>query len=329
MEPTVLIVDDEAAVRETVRRVVRARGGRAVCAASAEEALESFRREPCSLVVTDLFMGRSSGLDLLRQVRSWDPDAVVIVMTSNLSIDTALGALEAGAYDYVVKPFADARLIGVAVDRALERVRLVRHNRDLLEHLDRNAEHLERINSALSDIANRDGLTGLHNRRHLRDALETEVGRARRHGRPFSVIALDVDHFKRYNDVHGRLAGDALLRTLARLLQRRSRTSTIVSRDDGAGFVLLTPETPADGARRYAEALCEVVAEHRFMGGESQPLGRVTASVGVASFPSDAPDGAALLERARQRLDRAKRAGRNRVVADDGSRTSRGALTAV
>jgi diguanylate cyclase (GGDEF)-like protein len=162
-------------------------------------------------------------------------------------------------------------------------------------------------------MANRDGLTGLYNHRFFREALEQELARARRHRRQFALLFMDIDHFKHYNDSHGHLAGDALLRSVAMLLQERSRGETLAARYGGEEFVMLVPETNAEGARRYAEILREMFERHTFAGRESQPAGRLTMSFGVAAYPEAGDDSASLIDAADKALYHSKGSGRNRV----------------
>jgi diguanylate cyclase (GGDEF)-like protein len=140
-----------------------------------------------------------------------------------------------------------------------------------------------------------------------------ELARARRHRRTFSLLFIDIDNFKQYNDSHGHLAGDDLLRNLAKLLQGRCRSTTVAARYGGEAFVLLVPETDSTGAQRFAEALRRLVAEHPFPGRESQPGGRVTLSLGVASYPEAGEDATALIDSADKALYQSKHRGRNTV----------------
>lgn len=310
----VLVADDDETTRRVVLRVLQAAGHDACEASSAEEALKLFRNDSFALVITDIYMERMTGLDLLDEIKQHDPGAMVVVMTSNASIETATSALRSGAYDYLVKPFEDLHLITAAVSRAIDRHRLDQRNRMLMEDLRRNGEELERLNSRLTDMVNRDGLTGLHNHRYFREAIELEVSRCRRHSRRFALLFLDVDDFKSYNDTHGHLAGDALLRDLATLLQGRSRGETLAARYGGEEFVLIVPEADAGGARRYAEILRKLIESHPFAGRETQPLGKVTISLGVSCYPESGEDPASLIDHADRALYRSKRAGRNSVT---------------
>ncbi|MCP3978910.1 MAG: diguanylate cyclase [bacterium] len=309
-----LVVDDEDTLRTVISQVLIEDGHDVAAAASAEEALELFRENPFPLVITDIIMGKMSGLELLREVKELESETLVVVMTSHASLETACEALRHGAYDFLVKPFDEIDLVSAVVKRATDRIDLIRANQDLMQRLKSYATDLERLNEQLKSMANRDGLTGLFNRRYLNEALEREFSRSGRHAREFSLVLLDVDHFKHYNDTHGHLAGDEALRTVAEVLQERCRKSTIAARYGGEEFVLLIPETDKEGAEYFAGMIRGIVEEHAFPGEDSQPLGKVTVSMGVATFPEDAADITGLIDCADKALYQAKKAGRNAVI---------------
>jgi diguanylate cyclase (GGDEF)-like protein len=157
-----------------------------------------------------------------------------------------------------------------------------------------------------------DGLTQIHNKRYLFEALEREVMRARRHDRPLSVLMFDIDYFKRINDQYGHLAGDYVLRELARVVQERIRRDEVFARYGGEEFAIVLPETPLDGATTLAEQLRAKVAEHKFaFQGERIPM---TISIGCAVLHEDR-SATELMQRADEKLYEAKRSGRNRVSA--------------
>jgi len=313
MQKRVLVVDDEDTIRGLIVQVLEDEGYEAVEAPTGERALELFRAEPFPLIVTDIYMGKMTGLDLLHEVKTLDSDAMVVMMTSNASLETATTALRAGAYDYLVKPFDDIDMIATVVNRAIDRHELAANNRALMDHMKRNAEELERLNAQLTDMANRDALTGLHNHRFFREALAKELARAERYGRVFSLVFTDIDHFKSYNDTHGHLAGDEVLKQLAHLLDQRSRASTIAARYGGEEFVLLVPEADAESARQLAESLRQLIESHPFPGRESQPLGRITLSMGIATYPEMGRDATSLIDHADKALYESKDKGRNVV----------------
>jgi two-component system cell cycle response regulator len=157
-----------------------------------------------------------------------------------------------------------------------------------------------------------DGLTQIHNKRYLFESLEREIIRSRRHDRPLSLLMFDIDFFKRINDQYGHLAGDHVLRELARIVQERIRRDEVFARYGGEEFVIVLPETPLAGGAALAENLRGRVETHPFsFQGERIP---VTISVGCAMLGEE--KGAAdLIQRADDKLYEAKRGGRNRVCS--------------
>ncbi len=171
--------------------------------------------------------------------------------------------------------------------------------------------HSESLTKHLNHIATTDHLTGVANRRHFMSALEAEVRRGTRHGGRFALILIDIDHFKRVNDLHGHDAGDAVLVEIAGLLSGQMRSTDVFARYGGEEFVVLAPETAMHGAQILASKFREVLSA------ASLPyVGHMTASLGVAEWrPGETMAG--LLKRADEALYRAKSDGRNRVVGAD------------
>ncbi len=166
----------------------------------------------------------------------------------------------------------------------------------------------------VEESAEMDGLTGLLNRRALLNRLGDEIHLAERQSLPLSLLMLDIDHFKNYNDCNGHLEGDEVLKEVGRLFKRAIREDDLAARYGGEEFVILYPGASKDVAERLAESLRRTVESHHFPHGTSQPLGKVTISGGVASFPEDALSAVDLLRIADQSLYEAKAAGRNRIV---------------
>jgi two-component system cell cycle response regulator len=157
-----------------------------------------------------------------------------------------------------------------------------------------------------------DGLTGAHLKRYLLEHLEKEIGRAKRHRRPLTLLMFDLDHFKQINDQHGHLAGDHVLKEVARLVLGRIREGEVLARYGGEEFALVLPETPLEAASTVAEAIRRTIESNVFeFGGERIP---VTISCGVAILDEADRTGAELIGRADEKLYTAKRGGRNRVA---------------
>jgi len=175
--------------------------------------------------------------------------------------------------------------------------------------LHRRNRDLEEARARLAQLATRDPLTGLANRRLLDETLDRALSYARRRGEPLCVVAADLDHFKMVNDRHGHAAGDRVLVVFAGLLDGATRREDLAARTGGEEFLLVLPGTQASGGRVVAERLRERIAAS-----DVGPAGPVTASLGVAEFRCQTDTAASLLERVDAALYAAKRAGRNQVV---------------
>ena len=159
-----------------------------------------------------------------------------------------------------------------------------------------------------------DGLTGLYNHRFFHDRLEEETERARRYKTPLSVVLYDIDDFKVYNDTNGHIAGDVLLLEAAKLIRKTVRRSDIPSRYGGDEMGIILPHTDKAGAYIISDRIRERVYNHHFPNQEILPLGQVSMSGGVATFPMDAADKTTLIEAADHALYQSKESGKNRVI---------------
>ena len=172
----------------------------------------------------------------------------------------------------------------------------------------RQQQELEAANVRLEALATMDGLTGLKNHRSFQEKLAQEFERSSRYQTPLSVILLDVDHFKQFNDAFGHPAGDEVLKRVAATLQQAARTTDFVARYGGEEFVIVLPETGAQGAVKVAERIREAIA------GQAWERRAITVSIGVTSLQITAPSPAALVEEADRALYMSKQNGRNRVT---------------
>ncbi len=157
-----------------------------------------------------------------------------------------------------------------------------------------------------------DDLTGLANRRQFQDYLQREWAQARRYHSRFSLLMVDIDHFKSYNDTHGHLKGDIVLQKVAALLLQNTRGIDLVARFGGEEFVVLLPKSDKEGSLSVANKLCSCIEEEYFSGmEESQVQKKLTVSIGAATFPTDSTDIYSLLNMADEALYQVKRTGRN------------------
>lgn len=176
----------------------------------------------------------------------------------------------------------------------------------------RQVEQLTEVNATLERLSLTDALTGVFNRRYLLSHLESVFAEAKRYARPFTAVLVDLDHFKQVNDTHGHLAGDEVLRVMARRLSQSLRSADVLGRYGGEEFLVILPETPVDAAAILGERLRHTVQVLPVHFGEAAI--RVTASFGMAGFHPDQKDAHSLLEQADLALYRSKELGRNRVT---------------
>jgi diguanylate cyclase (GGDEF)-like protein/PAS domain S-box-containing protein len=196
-------------------------------------------------------------------------------------------------------------------------------NKDFTKHQQRLASTVaERVGLALANLrlrealrsqSVRDPLTGLFNRRYMEESLEREMRRAARNRKPVGAIMIDLDHFKRFNDTFGHEAGDMLLREFGNLARARTRKEDIACRYGGEEFIIIMPDASLENTYARAEQLREAIKHLEFRSG-GQPIGMVTASMGIAAFPDHAGTVEALVRAADTALYQAKRSGRDRVL---------------
>lgn len=190
---------------------------------------------------------------------------------------------------------------------------LQKHTEELEQLVEARTQELKEANARLEKLAITDELTGLYNHRFFQETLRFESMRTDRKGGPLSLLMIDVDYFKKFNDTNGHPAGDKLLRSLAQLYQSQLRSIDIVARYGGEEFAIVLLDTNKSEAAQVAEKLRAAVAAQSFPGGETQPGGKISVSIGVATLPLDAQSAPELVVIADQALYRAKHSGRNKV----------------
>jgi diguanylate cyclase (GGDEF)-like protein len=310
----VLVADDDISIRTLLAEVLGDDGFDVTIAANGDEAWQKFEKASHEIVLTDIRMPLLDGLQLLQRIRTKSPMTRVLILTSFASVASSVQALKDGAFDYLIKPFESLDAVSGAVQRAVEDIESAREREAaLVDSLIRKNMELGQLNKVFHDLASRDGLTGLYNHRFVQNALQSEFERAQMHGHPLSVIVLDVDHFKDYNDTHGHLMGDYVLKTLADLLQQNMREIDVVARWGGEEFVIVCPKCTPESAHALAARLCKTIAAYPFEGRETQPKRYVSVSAGVAAMTHLTLDPSELISAADAAVYEVKRNGRDGV----------------
>lgn len=309
-----LIVDDDPAAIHLLSHILGERA-QIFFATGGEKALAQIRRQPIELVLLDAEMPDMSGFEVCARIRD-DPylaDLPVIFITAHADPRTESRALEIGAVDFIHKPF----------NPAVVQARVKTHL-----SLKQKTDELRRLSAI-------DALTGIANRRAFDQAFALEWRRAMRNESPLSLLLIDVDHFKRYNDTYGHQAGDQCLRSIAAVLAKAARRGGELSaRYGGEEFALILPHTELLQACQLGRQICRQVELLNLPHADSDVADHVTVSIGVAGqihacwangrtppachsceLLEDCCDGSGcLLAMADQALYAAKNAGRNRVV---------------
>jgi diguanylate cyclase (GGDEF)-like protein len=220
------------------------------------------------------------------------------------------GASKVAAGDLEVDlPVLSGSEVGYLTEVFNDMVARLRQGREQLAVIN---ETLRKKNKELHELSITDSLTGLYNRKHLMETLENEVARSKRHKHDFSVLVIDIDHFKDYNDTYGHLAGDEVLSRLATVFKESVRSCDYVARYGGEEFILVLPEIGPEDGVKAAERIRKKVAKESFAG-DGKPI-QITVSVGVASYPKYGDDPQSIIRHADTALYKSKESGRNRVV---------------
>ena len=290
-----LMVDDDPLVIQLIGRILTPMAN-VRFATNPGDAWRLINSAPPDLILLDAQLGDFSGLQLLADLQAAAPlhDIPVIFVTSHDDEALEVAALERGAVDFITKPVRAAPL--------LARVRTQLENR--------------RLTRQLRQMAAQDGLTGLHNRRAFDEALDRAWRHAQRSASTLSLLMLDVDCFKAFNDHHGHQAGDDCLRRVAQSLQNLvQRPGDFLARYGGEEFVMLLPGTTADGATYLAKRALQTVSHLKIEHGHSTAASHVTVSIGVATAdrPGQDDSPASLVHAADEALYEAKRQGRARL----------------
>lgn len=295
-----MVVEDEAITALDLTAELQTLGYEVCgCADTPEAAIEMARKEQPDVVLMDIRLGDSDDGIATAEEICRERETAVVFLTAHSDDATLERALSVAPFGYLVKPFR-ARELKLTIEVALSKQAQVAHRQSQLE-----------------EQAVTDPLTGLDNRRRLVELLDAEWGRAKRDGRPIAVVAVDIDHFKSYNDTRGHPAGDACLRAVARVLTGVcARSADRACRMGGEEFLLLLPTTDQAGADHVAAAVVQAVREKRFLHGARGAGEFVTVSAGAASMdPASGGSPDDLIEVADRALYRAKQEGRDRYAS--------------
>jgi diguanylate cyclase (GGDEF)-like protein len=306
----VLIAEDDAISRMILKKSVEKFGHECLAAEDGEKAWELFQNtEEVDVIISDWMMPGIDGPEFCRRVRAMNTDLYTffIFLTALGDKEHLLEGMQAGADDYLAKP----------LDREQLQVRLIAASRvnSLHRQLNKQKNELEKLNRELHVTARRDPLTLLGNRLQLQEDLDTLSAQAERYGHSYCAMLCDIDFFKPYNDTYGHLAGDEVLKKVAKVISENLRTGDQAYRYGGEEFLILLPEQTLESAKLVAERLRRSVEDLMLPHEAKTPPGVLTISLGLAVLSAYKKKRVEeLLKEADDALYRAKEAGRNKVV---------------
>ncbi|WP_250656703.1 diguanylate cyclase domain-containing protein [Alkalimarinus coralli] len=299
----VLLVEDSRAIRQLVTAYVEQFGHRVISVESGESAMEIFDQSQIDMVLMDIELPGIDGFEVTKRIRArlsgdWIP---IVFLSSNSSDQHFVEGINAGGDAYLAKPVNGPVLQSMV--QAMGRIAAIQ-------------EQLQIANKELSRLAHIDALTELNNRRGFVLHYGREWGRSSRENQPLSVVMIDIDSFKTFNDNYGHLAGDDCLRLVAKtLVSSLLRPTDMVARYGGEEFVVLLPNTSLEGAMLVADRLRESVAQQQVAHDFSPVAKHITISAGCAEKKAgQAPN--QLIDSADKSLYLAKENGRNQVYGE-------------
>ncbi|MFW6052918.1 MAG: diguanylate cyclase [Desulfosalsimonas sp.] len=294
MSEKILVVDDDFMIRGAIQQYLSQPDYKTFLAQSAEEALGFLRLYPIEVMIIDIMLKDINVLELTETVKK-DHDTAIIIMTGYIDDYFYEEAIRKGADEFVMKPvqFAELRL------RMRRLLRERRMERERIQMLD-----------ALKKLSITDHLTRLYNSRHFYQQVETEINRHTRYNRPLSLLLMDIDHFKIYNDKYGHIEGDRILSHLGKLISESIRQMDTAYRYGGEEFTVILPETNAKNAVEVSERIMKEMKTQKFTPpGEPAPI---TLSLGVTEYnPGESIN--EFVRRADRAMYMSKEKGRNRI----------------
>jgi diguanylate cyclase (GGDEF)-like protein len=333
----VLVIDDEPLVAQVLTDFLTEEGHEVTTTLSGTEAVQLIRNHTYDVILTDLVLpdfgdpqGRNGGLIVLETAQNVDASLEVIIISGHGTLHAIKEAIRRGAYDFIVKPPEWNDVIQTVASAMVKRRLKIKRNQlaqriiqadedeinellHLYDQLDSEMKNARTAHRELFDLATRDGLTNLYNFRYLHTQLKNLIANRRSLKNPLSLVMIDADNFKSYNDRHGHLRGNKILQKIAQVLNANIRETDIAARYGGDEFTVLLLETNKKQAIAFAERCVRLIREYPF--DKEPPVNQLTISVGVATSPEDARTPDNLIARADEALYSAKQAGGNQARA--------------
>ena len=295
IDTSILIIDDDFGIRNSIHEFIGMAGYKSFKTSSAEEALEILKTNTIHVVITDIRLPGMNGLELTDLIKSsYDTD--VIVITGYVGDYSYEEAINKGASDFVSKP--------IRFEELLLRLRRVLRERNITKE---RALMLKR----LQDLAITDGLTKLYNSRYFYKQLDSEVNRSKRYNHPLSLLFMDIDHFKHYNDNYGHLEGDKVLAGVGKVIKSCLRKMDTAYRYGGEEFTVILPETSRAKVMTVAKRIKDAMENEKFSPQSGKSVS-ITISIGATEYCRDERI-SEFVQRADKAMYLSKQRGRNQI----------------
>jgi diguanylate cyclase (GGDEF)-like protein len=295
IETSILIVDDDPDIRDSIHEFIGMAGYKSFETSSAEEALEILKTNTIHVVITDIRLPGMNGLELTDLIKNrYDTD--VIVITGYIGDYSYEEAINKGASDFVSKP--------IRFEELLLRMRRVLRERNI-------TKERALILARLQDLAITDGLTKLYNSRYFYKQLDSEVDRSKRYNHPLSLLFLDIDHFKHYNDTYGHLEGDKVLARIGKAIKSCLRKMDTAYRYGGEEFTVILPETSRGEVMTVAKRIKDAMENEKFSPRSGKSIS-ITISIGATEY-CHGERISTFVQRADKAMYLSKQRGRNQI----------------
>lgn len=298
--PLVVLVEDNNTDVKLVQDFLHGQPYRLEVFKTGKDVFSYVEHEKVDLILLDILLPDMNGFEICRRLKKDHKDIQIIIVTCLDDMESKIKGVELGADDFLVKPIV-GRELRARIKVLMEKKR----------HMDTLRSHYK----AALDSAIFDWLTGLHNHGYLQQFLGYELKRSLDQGFPVSMIMIDVDNFKLYNDTFGHSAGDAILREIGQIVRNLIREVDIAARYGGEEFAVVLPYANREGATIVAQRIHEAITSHDFFHGAIHDSDNLTVSMGIAVFPEDARSKEDLIKTADRMLYKAKQSGKNRINA--------------
>jgi two-component system cell cycle response regulator len=299
-ESRVLLVEDNEIDARIIMRSIQNESLHVQVVQSGRLALEHIEKNPVDAVLLDILLPDIDGFEICRRIKKMErgQDLPIIVITCLDDLESRLTGISLGTDDFLVKP--------INGDELVARLRILLEKKKQLDTL--RSHYETALNSAIIDW-----MTGLYNHGYFKKFLDLEIKRSLRQNYPVSLLMIDVDDFKAYNDNQGHTAGDEILRDIGLVLKKSIREIDLAARYGGDEFTVVLPYSPGGGAVKVARRIQQTLRDFSVAQDTGNSTSPVTVSIGIASFPDDALSVEELIQRADEMLYRSKRGGRGCV----------------